>query len=141
MPIRIMVADDAHLVRKSLRLLLSEQSDMVVVGDAEDGCLAVEMAERLRPDVIFMDIDMPLLSGIEATRRICEKLPETKVIMLTLHNARAYIRSSMKAGASGYVLKDDMVADVVPAVRQVMRGLPYFSAGVQGPGETGPSED
>jgi two-component system response regulator NreC len=127
MSIRILLADDHGIVRKGLRFLLERQAGMEVVGEASDGREAVRLAEQLNPDIVIMDIAMPLLNGIEATTQIVKKDPRTQVIILSMHSDEDYLLSALNAGAKGYLLKDSAEADVVRAVQSVTKGAPFFS--------------
>lgn len=126
-PIGILIADDHGLVRDGLRQLLSTQVDMQVVGEAEDGVRAVELAKKLRPDVVLLDIALPRLSGLEAVRLIREGAEEVRVIMLSMFEKEAYVYQSLEAGAQGYVLKGASSRGVFDAVRTVYAGGYYFS--------------
>ncbi len=118
----VLIADDQALVRVGLRKVLESEPDMTVVGDAGDGDQAVDAARRLRPDVILMDIRMPVLDGIEATRRITGESPEARVIILTTFGIDAYVYESLRAGASGFMLKDAPPEEITAAVRIVAGG-------------------
>lgn len=120
--IRVLIADDHTIVRSGLSLLLSSEEDIIVVGEAEDGKIAVEMTRKLQPDVILMDIGMPELSGFEATRQIKETLPTTQILVLTMHRSDEYFFQMLEAGASGYVLKGAETSDLIRAVRAVAKG-------------------
>jgi DNA-binding NarL/FixJ family response regulator len=120
--IRILLADDHAMLRQGTSELLNREPDIEVVGEAGDGQEAVELALRLAPDVVIMDVRMPVLSGIEATRRIRETLPGVQVLVLTAHDDDQYIFSLLQAGASGYLLKTAPVSDLVKAIRQVQAG-------------------
>ena len=126
-PIRILLADDHTVVRDGLRALLEKQPDMAVVGEAADGRDSIRLAEEHSPDVVVMDIAMPNLNGIEATRRILAANPRTAVIMLSMHQDESYVLRSLKAGAKGYLLKDSPQADVVAAIRAVSQGRSFLS--------------
>jgi DNA-binding NarL/FixJ family response regulator len=131
MAIRVVVADDQTLVRKTLSALLQEQGDMDVVGQAADGDAVMELAARLQPDVIVMDVNMPpILSGLEATRWICVTWPNVKVIALSMYGARPYVAEMLKAGARGYLLKDGPAEDLVAAIRAVAQGRTYISPAI-----------
>ncbi len=126
-PIRILLADDHSILREGLRMLLDRQDEFDVVGDASNGREAVEMAESCDPDVVIMDLAMPGLNGIEATRRITARSPRTAVVILSMHSDESYILRSLKAGACGYLLKDSLKTDLIDAVRAAVRGKSFFS--------------
>src|SRR5919205_802077 len=109
--IRILLADEHAVVRQGFKMILGAQSDMEIVGEAGNGREAVELAEQLRPDVIVMDVAMPELNGIEATRRLASSLPHTRVVALSMHKDSVYVREILRAGARGYLLKDSPAAD------------------------------
>jgi DNA-binding NarL/FixJ family response regulator len=136
MPVRILIADDHTVVRECLRMILESLSDMAVVGEAMNGNDVLEKAESLRPDVILMDISMPELNGIEATRIIRERLPAVRVIILSMHQTNEYVFQAMQAGARAYLLKESAGFSVVNAVRAVMRGRKYFGEGIEAPAKT-----
>jgi two-component system response regulator NreC len=120
MSIRILLADDHRIVRDGLKTLLEKQSDMEVVAEAEDGRTTVNLAKKLLPDVVIMDITMPDLNGIDATRKIVTELPNSKVIALSMHSDRRFVSGSLEAGASGYLMKDCAFEELVSAIRSVM---------------------
>ncbi|MGA3027958.1 MAG: response regulator transcription factor [Bryobacteraceae bacterium] len=126
-PIRILLADDHSILREGLRMLLERQNEFAVVGDASNGREAVEMAEACDPDVVIMDLAMPGLNGIEATRRITARNPGTAVVILSMHSDESYILRSLKAGARAYLLKDSLKTDLMDAVRAAVRGKSFFS--------------
>ena len=132
MDIRVFVVDDHPLMRDSLRALLEQQPDMEVVGEAADGPAAVRRVRQCRPDVVVMDVGLPGLSGIEVTHRVVADVPDIKVLGLSVHSDRRYVLSMLKAGASGYVLKDDAFDDLVVAVRAVVENETYLSPGLAG---------
>jgi DNA-binding NarL/FixJ family response regulator len=127
MAIRILLADDHGVVRKGLRFLLEQQPGMEVVGEASDGREAVRLAETELPDVVIMDIAMPLLNGIEATAQILKRAPKTAVIILSMHSDEDYLLSALNAGAKGYLLKESAEVDLVRAIQAVVKGTPFFS--------------
>ena len=128
--IRILLADDHSLVRQGFSMILEAQPDMQIVGQAGNGREAVDLAAKLRPDVVVMDVAMPELNGIEATRRIIEASPRIRVLALSMHKDSVYVREVLRAGARGYLLKDSGDADLVAAVRAVAQGDGYLSPGV-----------
>jgi two-component system response regulator NreC len=124
--IRLLVADDHPVVRAGLRTLLGAQPDMEVVGEVEDGTAAIEQAAKLTPDIVVMDITMGDVNGIQATRQIRQRLPETKVLVLTMHDNEEYLRQMLEAGATGYVLKQAVDSELAVAIRAVQRGEVYL---------------
>lgn len=129
-PLRVLIADDHPLFRHGMRGLLSTQPDIEVVGEATTGEEAVARVEELQPDVVLMDIKMPGVSGIEATRRILADHPAVRILMVTMFEDDASVFTAMRAGARGYVLKDAAKDDVLGAIRAVGRGGAVFSPGV-----------
>jgi len=127
---RVLLADDHAIVRQGFRLILDAEDDIEVIGEASNGREAVEQAETLRPDVIVMDVAMPELNGIEATRRITETMPRTRILALSMHRDSVYVREILRAGARGYLLKDAIDKDLVSAVRSVAKGDGYISPAV-----------
>ena len=132
MTIRILLADDHKIVFDSLRSLLDRQPDMQVVGGAEDGRLAVSQVHELKPDVVIMDVTMPNLNGIEATRQITSQYPETKVIALSMHSDKQFVKGILSAGASGYLTKNCSFDELVKAVRLVAENKKYLCPDVTG---------
>ena len=128
--IKILLADDHSLVREGFRMILEAHSDIQIVGQAGNGREAVDLAAKLHPDVVVMDVAMPELNGIEATRRILEISPRTRVLALSMHKDAVYVREVLRAGARGYLLKDSGDADLVAAVRAVAKGEGYLSPSV-----------
>lgn len=128
--IRVLLADDHKLMRSGLRLLVEQQSDFRVVGEASDGRSAVALAMDVKPDIAVLDIGMPELNGIEAARQITEQLPETAVVILSMHSDESYVLRALKAGARGYLLKDSAEADLALAIRAVREGKSFFSPAV-----------
>ncbi len=128
--IRILLADDHTVMRAGLRLLLEREPDFVVAGEASDGREAVALASSASPDVVVMDVAMPLLNGIEATRQIAAANPRASVIILSMHSDESYVLRALKAGARGYLLKDSAEADLIKAVRAVHEGRNSFSPAI-----------
>jgi DNA-binding NarL/FixJ family response regulator len=122
MTIRVVLADDQALVRGGFRMILDAEADIEVAGEAGDGAEAVELVQRLRPDVVLMDVRMPDLDGIEATRRIVASGSSARVIVLTTYDADEYVFAALRAGASGFLLKDVRPVELVEAIRVVARG-------------------
>ncbi|MFG1928474.1 response regulator [Cryptosporangium sp. NPDC048952] len=122
MSVRVLVVDDQALVRGSFRLLVETAEGLTVVGEAGDGRQAVELAVQLRPDVVLMDVRMPELDGVAATRRICERVPGVHVLILTTFDDDEYVYGALRAGASGFLLKDAPPADLLAAIRVVAAG-------------------
>ena len=120
--IRVLVADDHGIVRSGLMMLLERQSGMHVVAEAEDGVAAVEAALRERPDVAILDVSMPRMTGLQAAREIRAHCPETRVLLLSMHDDEQYLFEALRAGASGYVLKSGVDRDLVEACRATLRG-------------------
>jgi two-component system response regulator NreC len=125
--IRIVLADDHKLMRSGLRVLLEQQPDLTVVGEASDGRDAVALVASERPDVLVMDIGMPSLNGIEAAAQITQSHPEVSIVMLSMHSDESYVLRALKAGAKGYLLKDSAEADLIRAVHAVAEGKSFFS--------------
>jgi len=128
--IRILLADDHSVVRQGFKMILGAQADMEIVGEAGNGREAVELAAELKPDVVVMDVAMPELNGIEATRRLAETVPHARVVALSMHKDSVYVREILRAGARAYLLKDSVAGDLVSAVRAVARGEGYLSPAV-----------
>lgn len=128
--IRVLLADDHTILRDGIRALLVDQADIEVIGEAEDGLSTVKMVGKLKPDVVIMDIAMPLLNGLEATRQIQRDYPQVKVLILTMHENEEYIRQVLAAGALGYVLKDAAAHDLLGAIRAVQRGEAVLSPAI-----------
>src|SRR5665809_165891 len=126
---RILIADDHGIVRSGLRLLLEREPDIEVVGEASDGVEAREKAISERPDLAILDVKMPRLTGLQATREIREQVPEVAVLILSMHDDERYLFEALKAGASGYVLKAQADTDLLAAIRAVERGEPFLSPG------------
>jgi DNA-binding NarL/FixJ family response regulator len=126
-PLRILLADDHTVVRQGLRKLLEECEDWEVVAEAGDGREAVRMAEQHKPNVVVIDVAMPLLNGIEATRQIVHRLPGVTVLVLSMHADAAYVNQILEAGGTGYLLKDSADVDLIEAIGAVARGETFFS--------------
>jgi two-component system, NarL family, response regulator NreC len=127
MSLRILLADDHTLVRQGLRKVLEERPEWEVVAEAGDGREAVRLAEQSKPDVCVLDIAMPLLNGIEATRQIARRVPTTRILVLSMYSDEAYVAQILQAGAAGYILKDSADVDLIQAVSEVARGKSFFS--------------
>jgi DNA-binding NarL/FixJ family response regulator len=127
MTIRIILADDHKIMREGLRALLEKQEDFEVAAEAENGLDAVQLAKKLRPHIVIMDIGMPGLNGIEATRQVTADVLTTKVIALSMHSDKRFVIEMLKAGVSAYLLKDSASEELVSAIRTVLAGKPYLS--------------
>ncbi len=127
---RILLADDHALVRRGVRLILEAEPDLEVVAEAGDGAEAVELAREHRPDLAVLDISMPRMTGLQAARELRRRVPETRLLMLSMHDNEQYFFESLKAGASGYVLKSAADEDLVTACRAAMRGESFLYPGV-----------
>jgi DNA-binding NarL/FixJ family response regulator len=123
----IALIDDHKIVRQGLRALLEKESDMRIVAEAEDGRQAVQIAKQTRPDIFIMDIALPVMNGIEATRRIKSEFPEIEVLALSMHTDKRYVTELLNAGANGYLLKDCAAEELVMAIRTIMAGETYLS--------------
>ena len=132
MGIRILLADDHGIIRQGLRSLLNKQPDMEVVAEAEDGRKAIDLVREFRPDMVIMDITMPNLNGVEATRQITAEFTQTKVIALSIHSNRRFVSDMLRAGAAGYIVKDCLFDELVQAIRVVTSGGVYLSPTVTG---------
>lgn len=132
MGLRILLADDHRIMREGLRALLQEQPTMTVVGEAENGRKAVQLAKELVPDVVIMDVTMPEMNGIEATTQIKASLPGVRVIALSIHTDRRFVIQMFRAGATGYLLKDCAFEELTRAIRTVSDGQAYLSPGIAG---------
>jgi DNA-binding NarL/FixJ family response regulator len=128
---RILIADDHGIVRSGLRALLESQEGLEVVAEAADGVEARDVAVRERPDLAILDVRMPLMTGLQATREIREQAPEVAVLILSMHDDERYLFEALKAGASGYVLKRQADADLLDAIRAVDRGEPFLTPDAQ----------
>ncbi len=130
--IRILLADDHPIVRQGLKLIISAHSDLEVVGEAGNGREAVDMAGKLHPDMVLIDVAMPELNGIEATRRLVSANGRLKVLVLSMHKEAVYVREILKAGARGYILKGAIDTELLNAIRSVAKGDGYISPAVSG---------
>jgi DNA-binding NarL/FixJ family response regulator len=128
--ITVMLAEDHTIVREGFRKMLELDDDIEIVGEAQDGRQAVAQAEKLRPDVVLMDVAMPLLNGLEATRQVLKSLPSTKVLILSAHNDDAYVKSAIESGAVGFLLKQTSAHEVCNAIREVHKGNTFFSPSI-----------
>jgi two-component system response regulator NreC len=130
--IRVLLAEDHTIVRKGLRALLEDELDIEVIGEAQDGRDAVQMVDQLHPDIVLMDISMPGLNGLEATRQIKARFPEARVLVLTRHANKEYVYQILRAGASGYVVKQAAPTELVLAIQAVYRGGTFLSPSISG---------
>ena len=128
--ITVLLADDHTIVREGFRTMLELETDLQVVGEASDGRQAVALVKKLRPAVVLMDIAMPQLNGLEATRQLLQAAPATKVLILSAHSDDAYVTNATEAGAVGFLLKQTSVHEVCRAIREVSQGKTFFSAAV-----------
>jgi DNA-binding NarL/FixJ family response regulator len=128
--IKVLLAEDHTIVRKGIRALLAAEADIEVVGEAENGRVAVERVQELAPDVVVMDITMPELNGIEATCQIRRRFPRVKVLMLSMHSNEDYVVQVLRCGASGYLVKETLPAELVSAIRAVSRGEAFLSPSI-----------
>lgn len=125
MPVRILIADDHGLLRAGLRALLNAEPDLQVVDEAADGPQALNLIQKLQPDVVLLDIGLPGLSGIEVTRRLQKTLPRVRVLILTVHEDESLLREAIRAGAAGYIVKRAVESELIDAIRAVWRGNQY----------------
>ncbi|MCJ7729168.1 MAG: response regulator transcription factor [Sedimentisphaerales bacterium] len=132
MPARILLADDHTIIRQGLCSLLEKHPGFEVVGAAEDGRKALELVRELAPDIVIMDITMPNLNGIDATRKIISEMGDVKVIALSIHSSRRFVTEMLRAGASGYVLKECLFDELLEAIRTVLNGGIYLSSKITG---------
>lgn len=132
MKARVLLADDHRMMREGLRALLEREADLEVVGEAADGREVLRAVRELHPDVVIMDIGMPSLNGLDATRQLAIEAPQTKVIALSTHSDKRYVLGMVEAGAAGYLLKESAAEELLRAIRAVMRGQKYLSAETAG---------
>jgi DNA-binding NarL/FixJ family response regulator len=125
--VTLVLADDHPIVRKGLKALLEAETDLRVAGEASDGLEAINLVEKIKPDVLLLDIMMPGLSGLEVARQVTQKFPLTRIIIISMHSNEAYVLDALRHGASGYVLKDASMEELVEAIRRVMAGHRYLS--------------
>lgn len=130
MKIKIFLADDHTIVRHSLCSALEQEEDFEVVGQAENGLTTIELVRELSPDIVVMDVSMPDMNGIEATRHIVKETPRTKVIGLSMHSSNKYVREMFRAGASGYLLKESVLGELIEAIKVVFAGNTYISPSI-----------
>src|SRR5450631_2680397 len=123
----VLLAEDHMIVREGLRKMLELEDDFEIVGEAQNGRQAVELVKKFRPEVVLMDIAMPLLNGLEAARQVLKAVPTTKVIMLSAHSDDAYVANATEAGALGFLLKQTSSHEVCRAIREVQKGKTFFS--------------
>jgi DNA-binding NarL/FixJ family response regulator len=128
--ITVLLAEDHTIVREGFRKMLELEDDIEVAGEAQDGRQAVALVNKLRPDVVLMDIAMPLLNGLEATRQVLKALPATKILMLSAHSDDAYVQNATESGAVGFLLKQTSAHDVCRAIREVQKGNTFFSPSI-----------
>ena len=128
--ITVLLAEDHMIVREGFRKMLELENDFEVVGEAQDGRAAVALAKKFRPEVVLMDIAMPLLNGLEATRQVLKAVPTTKVLMLSAHSDDAYVKNATDSGAMGFLLKQTSAHDVCRAIREVHKGKTFFSPSI-----------
>ena len=123
----IVLAEDHHIVRQGLHILLQAERNFSIIGETGDGLEAVQLVERLQPDVLVLDLMMPSLNGLEVTRQVTKRSPQTRIIILSMHANEAYVREALRNGAAGYVLKESSATDLVQAVREAIAGRRYLS--------------
>jgi DNA-binding NarL/FixJ family response regulator len=128
--ITVMLAEDHMIVREGFRKMLDLETDLEIVGEAKDGRHAVALVQKLRPDVVLMDIAMPLLNGLEAARQILKAVPATRILILSAHNDDAYVQKAIESGARGFLLKQTSSHEVCRAIRQIHQGKTFFSPSV-----------
>jgi DNA-binding NarL/FixJ family response regulator len=127
MSIKILIADDHSITREGLKVMLNKMENFEVVAEAENGRVAISLARKFQPDVVVMDINMPDLNGVDATRQIVAELPQTRIIALSMYSDRSYVKGMLKAGVSGYLLKNCAFEELADAIQTVMRYQTYLS--------------
>ncbi len=130
--VTILLADDHTIVRQGLKLILAAHADLQVIGEAANGNQAVELAAKLRPDIVLLDVQMPELNGIEATQKMVAANPRIRILVLSMHKEAVYVREILRAGARGYILKDAIDTELLSAIRSVANGDGYISPAVSG---------
>jgi len=130
--LRILIAEDHEMVRDGLKLIVNSQEDMEVIGEASDGRAAVELARQLQPDIVLMDISMPVLNGLKASAQLKRIAPDIKILTLTRHTDGAYLQELLQAGVSGYVLKQSATTELIHAIRAIAAGGKYLDSAVAG---------
>ncbi len=130
--VTILLADDHTIVRQGLKLILAAHADLQVIGEAANGNQAVELAAKLRPDIVLLDVQMPELNGIEATQKMVAANPRIRILVLSMHKEAVYVRKILRAGARGYILKDAIDTELLSAIRSVANGDGYISPAVSG---------
>ena len=130
--ITILLADDHNIVRQGLKLILGSQADLKVIGEAGNGREAIDLAQQLKPDLILMDVAMPEVNGIEATKRIVAANSRARILVLSMHKEAVYVRETLRAGARGYILKDAIDTELLSAIRSVAQGDGYVSPAISG---------
>jgi two-component system, NarL family, nitrate/nitrite response regulator NarL len=133
MPVKIMLVDDHEVVRQGLRTILSVRPEWKICGEAENGKQAVEMALKLQPDVIILDVTMPVMSGLEATQELRKFNLERRVLIFSMHDSKSLVRTLQKAGAGGYVIKSRAARDLIHAIEALLDGGTFFNDGNEGP--------
>lgn len=137
--IRLLLVDDQSLIRRGMKALLKTDTEFQVVGEAADGQAAIAQVEALQPEVVLMDVRMPIMDGVAATRIICQRFPATKVLILTTFDDEAYVKQALQYGASGYLLKDTPFEDLTQAIRLVQKGYTQIAPGLASKAVTPPS--
>ena len=125
--LKIILADDHRVVRKGLKALLSTEPDFKIVGEAENGKEALDLVEKIKPDILLLDLMMPVLNGLAATRLLCQKPCQTRVIILSMHDSNAYVVEALRLGAYGYILKEVSAEELIKGIRQVAAGKRFLS--------------